>query len=237
MQITKMKCEELTLHPLANTTPCMSSEQFEALKADMEMNGQLEPITLYRNRIIDGRHRWRALRELREDFIKTMSLPNNTKIQELEAYVNSKEIRRHESPAQLAIRAYKLKTMPDSQYSSFAKAAAAVGANVKRVSEAKQIVEVYKRPDILEWLYEGNKFDVGVGNTPFYTDSLGTILNWLKEYGTINSNGDSPVQPREELTGEEEILCTQYLNVISKESELVIKTIASRLYSQITKEE
>ena len=34
------------------STPKMNSENYEALKRDIEMNGQIDPITVYRGKII-----------------------------------------------------------------------------------------------------------------------------------------------------------------------------------------
>jgi ParB-like chromosome segregation protein Spo0J len=54
----------LRIHPLAEMIPAMSEEEFADLKADIEANGQAEPITLYRGDVLDGRHRSRACEEL-----------------------------------------------------------------------------------------------------------------------------------------------------------------------------
>ena len=48
IEVYDMVPSELELHPLAKTTPRMADRQYTALKADIEMNGQLEPVTLYR---------------------------------------------------------------------------------------------------------------------------------------------------------------------------------------------
>ena len=55
---------KLKIHPLAEMIPAMSEEEFADLKADIEENGQVEPITLYRGEVLDGRHRSRACDEL-----------------------------------------------------------------------------------------------------------------------------------------------------------------------------
>ena len=51
-------------HEAADLIPSMTPEEFDALKSDIAANGQLEPILLLDNKIIDGRHRYRACREL-----------------------------------------------------------------------------------------------------------------------------------------------------------------------------
>jgi ParB-like chromosome segregation protein Spo0J len=48
------------IHPLADVMPAMSESEYQDLLADIKANGLLEPITLYENKILDGRHRLRA---------------------------------------------------------------------------------------------------------------------------------------------------------------------------------
>lgn len=51
----------LEFHPVASIFPLLQGEEFEALKADIQTNGLIEPIWLHPDRrIIDGRNRYRA---------------------------------------------------------------------------------------------------------------------------------------------------------------------------------
>jgi hypothetical protein len=52
----------LEYHELANLFSRMSDEQFELLIDDVRRKGLLEPIVLYENKILDGRHRYEACR-------------------------------------------------------------------------------------------------------------------------------------------------------------------------------
>jgi hypothetical protein len=54
----------MQLHELAGLFPAMSEAEFSALKSDIEVNGQREPIWVLAGRVIDGKHRLRACREL-----------------------------------------------------------------------------------------------------------------------------------------------------------------------------
>lgn len=54
----------MKLHPVCKLFPDMTGEQFKKLVEDIQTNGQLEPILTYKGRIIDGRHRFRACKEL-----------------------------------------------------------------------------------------------------------------------------------------------------------------------------
>lgn len=54
----------LKTHPACDLVPKMSAEAYDELRRDIEKHGQIEPITVIGNVIIDGRHRYRACREL-----------------------------------------------------------------------------------------------------------------------------------------------------------------------------
>ena len=56
--------EMLKNHPAADAWPMMDDERYEELRADIEMNGQREPITLCDGMILDGRNRHRACIDL-----------------------------------------------------------------------------------------------------------------------------------------------------------------------------
>ena len=56
--------EMLKNHPAADAWPMMDDERYSELRADIEMNGQREPITLCDGMILDGRNRYRACVDL-----------------------------------------------------------------------------------------------------------------------------------------------------------------------------
>lgn len=234
-EIHSIDPKDLVLHPEALATPKMNQEQYEALKANVEMFGQLDPVTVYRGKIVDGRHRWLILQELGIDTIKYKKMPNNSTLKEIKSMVNSRETRRHESASQLAIRAYRIKVAKDSTCTSFSEAADLVGVPRKRVSEVKKIIETYGRNDIIELLFAGEKFNTGSVQIPFWTDSLGTILNWLSEHGTVvgAKQQKASIEPRKELTEDEQLLVNTYVTALKKESDLVLEHIAHALYSKV----
>ena len=55
---------EWVLDPSCAAFPPMQHDEFIALRASIERNGQHEPILVWGNRIVDGRHRLRACQEL-----------------------------------------------------------------------------------------------------------------------------------------------------------------------------
>lgn len=54
----------LSQHPLSAAFPSMSAEDFQALKDDIEVNGQREPVMLFEGMVLDGWHRYRACVDL-----------------------------------------------------------------------------------------------------------------------------------------------------------------------------
>lgn len=54
----------LEIHEFANIFPPMNSKEFNELKRDIKENGLLEPIIIYEGKIIDGRNRYNACKEL-----------------------------------------------------------------------------------------------------------------------------------------------------------------------------
>jgi hypothetical protein len=51
------------IHPLADTVPLMSETEYQDLLADIRAHGLTDPITLYENKVLDGRNRLRACEE------------------------------------------------------------------------------------------------------------------------------------------------------------------------------
>ena len=50
----------MKIHKLADLFPEMSKDEFATLVADIEANGLIEPISIYQDEIIDGKHRFKA---------------------------------------------------------------------------------------------------------------------------------------------------------------------------------
>lgn len=54
----------LDAHPLTEHMPVKSEPEYEALKESIRLNGLQQPLTRFEGKILDGRHRLRACREL-----------------------------------------------------------------------------------------------------------------------------------------------------------------------------
>jgi ParB-like chromosome segregation protein Spo0J len=52
------------LHPVASMFPLMQGDEFEKFKISIQERGQLEPIVVQGNLVLDGRNRLRACQEL-----------------------------------------------------------------------------------------------------------------------------------------------------------------------------
>lgn len=90
---------ELKQHPLSAAFPAMSADDFQALKDDIENNGQREPVTLLDGMVLDGWHRYQACVQLG---IKPQQFTFD-KDKDPVAFVLSENLhRRHLTPSQRA---------------------------------------------------------------------------------------------------------------------------------------
>jgi len=58
------KITKYDLHPIASVYPEIQGQHYENLKKSIKANGLRQPITLYEGKIIDGKNRYRACKEL-----------------------------------------------------------------------------------------------------------------------------------------------------------------------------
>jgi len=101
------KTNNLQPHPAAEIFPGMAKAEFEALVADIKQNGQLEPIVIHKNMILDGRHRYNACQQLGQSPITAEWNGHGTP----ESFVISMNLlRRHLTESQRAVIAAKLTT-------------------------------------------------------------------------------------------------------------------------------
>lgn len=69
MQALKIQADvidaaSIEIHPDANTVRMMDENEYAALRADIQKNGQLVPVTICQGKLLDGRNRQRACIEL-----------------------------------------------------------------------------------------------------------------------------------------------------------------------------
>ena len=176
-------------HRLASMHPMMGDCEFQSFKEDIKLNGQQEPIKLYKGKIIDGRHRKRAINELAIEsgvakdrgslggMIKAVSLPNNTSIDEVSSIINSSEKRRMQTKTQLAAAAFKMASTTPSITNK--DAALLKGIPVTGVNRCRRIVELLGSK-ALDDLIEGKEIVITSANgTMVSTSSIQFIYKTL----------------------------------------------------------
>ena len=235
-EIFELDITTLSIHDEALATPRMLEVQYEALKADIEQNGQLDPVVIYRGKIVDGRHRFLILNELNIKTITCFKMPNNATLSDIKKLVRSKETRRHETATQLAISALRHITKSNEKMTQ-AEASKMFGVGPKAIGFAKKILVDYKREDLLDILFDGGKINIGTSYQPFMSDSLKTIENWLDDNKATSVENKIGITARTELTEDENIIVNQFVRSIQKESKFVLDEIANRIYSLVKGEE
>ena len=235
-EIFELDITTLSIHDEALATPRMLEVQYEALKADIEQNGQLDPVVIYRGKIVDGRHRFLILNELNIKTITCFKMPNNATLSDIKKLVRSKETRRHETATQLAISALRHITKSNEKMTQ-AEASKMFGVGPKAIGFAKKILVDYKREDLLDILFDGGKINIGTSYQPFMSDSLKTIVNWLDDNKATSVENKIGITARTELTEDENIIVNQFVRSIQKESKFVLDEIANRIYSLVKGEE
>ena len=167
-----LNIKDLKEHPLSKANPKHGGPAFIALKESIKLHGQLEPIKVYRNMILDGRHRCRVLKELECLTVDAVVMPHNMTLKELQMVASSTEVRRHQTKSQLAIKAFYM--CREDKSLTQAKAAKLVGIGVGMVKEASGIYN--RKPALLDILYDDKSCSVGGS----FTTSLRVILEHLK---------------------------------------------------------
>jgi len=124
-------------HPAAELLPMMAPADLAALIEDIKVNGQREPITIYNEMVLDGRHRYAACQKLGIEPMTKQWDGNGT----AEAFVLSMNLwRRHLTESQRAVIAAKIATRPlgSNQHSGGS-------ANLPTQAKAAEMLNVSER--------------------------------------------------------------------------------------------
>jgi hypothetical protein len=85
------------IHPKAQETPSLTMEEYLALRGLIEKNGLLQPLLMYKDMLVDGRHRLMACYDL--------GMPTKSRqlhdAADLEAVIYDAEARRHQTKSQM----------------------------------------------------------------------------------------------------------------------------------------
>ena len=234
----QIRLDEVALHKITETHPVMSAEQFEALKNDIAVNGQLQPALVYRGKIVDGRHRYRALTQLGEESIKITRLQNNLTLDEVTNLVNSTEMRRHQSPTQLAIKGYRMYKVGSLTQKEIPSKVGCSLTNLKAVIA----LEALGRLDVIELLEAGGKMNVS--RDPRFnkmTDSLLAITGYLKEevarLDALQNDVEEVGEKSESKVSREEVVQLQAVELLTASwSPELKKILIAKLYQGMSKE-
>ena len=162
------------IHKIAKENPGMNEAEFRALVEDIRETGLREPILVYRDKVIDGRHRLKAFQELGYQIIPVVVLSHNTTLEEARRMANSGEIRRHQTVAQKAIKGYRIMLEENIKMKD---AAIRAQVNKSEISRVKRIAEELGTK-ILDELFDKGKVQLPNGR---YTGSLPAIISYLND--------------------------------------------------------
>ena len=232
----KMSLTEVEIHELANLTPSMTEAEFKGLKLSIHENGQQMPIKLYRGKCIDGRHRVKALRELGATEVLYENENSQLSLEDIRTKILTVyERRRHQTPTQKAILAYREYQRVRESGDKIGQGAVAesLGTTIKQLGRAKQLEEVAGR-DIVELLFQGNKINIGTEAHPNNTDSLDSLINYFKKHREMIVIQTKSTNISEDYTDEEMLTLNDALNKLQSEySHRMLSRLAFMLRSTL----
>lgn len=233
MNVQKVNIKDIKIHRYAELTPRMIPEQFEALKMDIKENGQLEPIKLSGANCYDGRHRIAALSELGQTTVEAI-INNELSDSDIKSQVLSLENRRHQTPTQLAIMAYKeykMLSFDADTKESQGSVAKRFGITRTNLAEVKSLAE--RSPDIIDYLFDGNKLNIGSATVPNMTNNVRAISAWLKTDMEIRM--DTSYSESKMTSYENEVIDIAVLELISRYGIDVSIDVAKRIIAKYKK--
>lgn len=217
--VNTMKVDQVEIHELAHLTPTMTTEDFTRLKMSLKEHGQEKPITMYRGRCIDGRHRVKALRELGTELVIYENESSQLSIEDIrDKILHVYENRRHETPTQKSIMAWReyQRLRELGEKIGQGEVAQWMGTTIKQLGRAKQLEEVSGK-DIVELLFQGNKINIGTEAHPNNTDSLSSLINYFKKHREMIVAQTKSTNISEDYTDEEMLTLNDALNKLQSE--------------------
>ena len=218
---------DLKVHELASLNPGMNDLQFNTLKDSIEERGQLVPIYIWRGKIVDGRHRTKALHELGENIVNAMELPYSSTIEDIRGLIMDTENRRHQSEAQRAIQAWSMwkGTLGSEKLYKTAKIASeAVGVSKAYIEKAEWVNKRRGSKILKDMLLDGSCF---IGGRQ--VKNIATLQQLIKTEDEANNEAalSSTVGG---ISNEKRMLIDSYVKMLSSEPAEVILEVATKLY-------
>jgi len=187
---------KLQFHSLAEKLPPMSDDEFSKFVEDIRTNGLRVPITTYQGQVLDGRHRYRALKQIgrvptEKDFVEYKPIGSDTPIK----FIISQNVnRRHLNESQRSLFAAEIATLEKganqhSKGSSIDLPTAATMLNVGEASvkRAKNFL-AKAAPELIEQVRQGKR-RVGSVSTKVLKKSH---AEQLKALATDGGDDDNP---------------------------------------------
>jgi len=230
MSYVTKKIEDIRVHKVAEATPLMPEEAYNALRDSIHDVGQRVAVIVYRGQIIDGRHRYKALKELGIDTILCDELVGTISEENLKDMVlNVYENRRHQSATQRMIGAYRMYTElqhTDNKISQ-EEAASRFGVHRNNLGIVKKVHEL-AGANILELLFQGNDIDIGEGGKRLFTSNIKSIKAYYMNTNKRMTLSAQPSNLTSKFTAEEEENAKDVMNVAEA-------TLAPEIYMEVAK--
>ena len=100
---------DIQFHPIADCFPMLGESDFQELKEDIRKHGQRAKVLIFQEKILDGRNRYKAIRELGME--PMISVFRGSYAQAVDMVVSLNLRRRHMDREEIRIAAGKLKTL------------------------------------------------------------------------------------------------------------------------------
>lgn len=209
-EIFAKRIEEVEIHEVASINPMQNENDFIALKYSIEQIGQQDPVVMFKGKLVDGRNRLKAIKELynevseEEKFkyrvVKYKKLPTTLSMLELEEIIIGKEVRRHKTSTQKAVQAmnYYIKKTKENIDINMTKVGKIFGTSQAQLSRAitcrKAAGEL-----IIQRLFNGEKITIKKAKKDgtiyeTQTDSLDAITKYYNAINRSNVLGGSSEQ-------------------------------------------
>jgi len=229
-QLVEIDPMKLEIHTLANINPMMPNDQYaEFIKQFIDgFNKDISHIVLFKGKVVDGRHRTKACKELGIN-LWARNLPSSMTTEEVVEFVEGTENRRHQTITQRAIGAYKYYLQKQEEGTPVSQSIAAT----KKLSSRRQLARAATLGDLigmelLNVLYNGGKLTISSDKGhPITTDVLLTLINYFTVRNaemTVETPSNNP------MTDRELVLVDSKAEELKLEcSQLVLNAIAERI--------
>ncbi len=227
-KVDMIPIEELKLHKLANEHPEMTEVEFERLKESISEIGQLEPILVYRGKIVDGRHRYWAFESLGLNEILVKEIPHKTPLETVREIVFGSEVRRHQTATQKAIKAWWAVQQDGITY----REAEVKFMTSRTMISACRYISDTRGDDLLQDLYKGVPVTIGARKT----NSLRTAQSLIKEEeeAAMDARFKEETHVSVDRANEE---AKPYLDALGREPLPVVERVAKGVYRLLKERE